>query len=156
LRLGWGGPLLEDALGRLAKWPWPPPNVWLGVSCERQQEADERIPDLLATPAAVRFVSAEPLLGRVDLTRIEIPRLYGSFLFNALTGLGCDHRGDRFPTSLDSTKLDWVIVGGESGPGARPMHPDWARSIRDQCKMAGVKFFTEQAKKRGVPVMVIS
>src|SRR5690606_12173865 len=99
-------------------WQWVAdgfPGLWAGVSCERQQEADERIPDLLATPAAVRFVSAEPLLGRVDLTRIEIPRGYGSLLFNALTGLGCDHRGDRFPTSLDSTRLDWIIVGGQSG-----------------------------------------
>src|SRR5690606_32903958 len=144
LRLGWGGPLLEDALGRLAKWPWPPPNVWLGVSCERQQEADERIPDLLATPAAVRFVSAEPLLGRVDLTRIEIPRVYGSFLFNALTGLGCDHRGDRFPTSLDSTRLDWVIVGGESGPDARRLWMDNLRSIVRQCRDAGVPVFVKQ------------
>jgi len=92
----------------------PLPNVWLGVSAERQQEADERIPDLLATPAAVRFVSAEPLLGALDLTPW-------------LTGV-----------------LDWVIVGGESGPGARPMHPDWVRSIRDQCVSAGVAFFFKQ------------
>jgi len=90
----------------------PPDNVWLGVSAEDQVRADERIPELLATPAAVRFVSAEPLLGPIDT--------------QGLTG------------------LDWIIVGGESGPDARPMHPDWARSIRDQCAAAGVPFFFKQ------------
>ena len=93
--------------------PWPLPNVWLGVSAENQPAADDRIPPLLATPAAVRFVSLEPLLGDISF------------------------RGDLKP-------IDWVIVGGESGPGARPMHPDWARSIRDQCQAAGVAFFFRQ------------
>lgn len=88
------------------------PNVWLGVSAERQQEARERIPMLLQTPAAVRFVSLEPLLGPINLT--------------------------------SAIHLDWVIVGGESGPHARPMHPDWARSLRDQCAAAGVPFFFKQ------------
>jgi protein gp37 len=99
---------------------WPLPNVWLGVSVEDQPTADARIPLLLATSAAVRFVSAEPLLGPVDLTR--------------WSGL----EGDA------DFGLDWVIVGGESGPGARPMHPDWARSLRDQCAAAGVAFFFKQ------------
>ncbi len=79
------------------------PNVWLGVSVEDQKRTDERIPLLLETPAAVRFVSAEPLLGMID---------FGEAL----------------------NEIDWVIVGGESGPGARPMNPDWVRSIRDQCR----------------------
>jgi protein gp37 len=107
-------------------------NVWLGTSVEDQATADSRIPHLLATPAAVRFVSAEPLLGPVVLP--------GSFL-----GL-VDH--GRFGDG----RLDWLIVGGESGAGARPMHPDWARSLRDQCSTAGVAFFMKQmAKKAPIP-----
>ena len=98
----------------------PLPNVWLGVSAEDQKRADERIPDLLATPAAVRWISAEPLLGPVDLTRY-------------------------FYAPLEMMRaLDWVVVGGESGRGARPMHPDWVRSIRDQCTDARVPFFFKQ------------
>jgi protein gp37 len=101
---------------------WPLPNVWIGVSAERQKEADERIPDLLATPAAVRFLSAEPLLGPLDIIR---------------------YMPD--PTeNCPQTRLDWVIVGGESGPRARPMHPQWARDIRDQCQTAGVAYFFKQ------------
>lgn len=106
----------------------PLPNVWFGVSAERQQEADQRIPDLLATPAVVRFVSAEPLIGPIDFT--AIPRKSADGFLRPLDG--------RF------NRLDWIIVGGESGPGARPMHPDWARSIRDQCAAAGVSFFFKQ------------
>lgn len=108
----------------------PLPNVWLGVTAERQQEADERIPDLLATPAAVRLVSAEPLLGPVD------------FGMNTLVGIA--RRRTAVGGHESVPRLDWVIVGGESGPGARPMHPAWARSIRDQCKAAGVPFFFKQ------------
>jgi len=106
----------EAAAGRRAP-GWPLANVWLGVSVEDQRAAGERIAVLLDTPAAIRFVSAEPLLGPVDLSRY-------------LT------QGTRH--------LDWVICGGESGPGARPMHPDWARSLRDQCAAAGVPFFFKQ------------
>jgi protein gp37 len=96
---------------------WPLKNVWLGVSVENQKAADERIPLLLETPARLRFISAEPLLGPVLLHEVDQPNI---------------------PT------LDWVICGGESGPGARPMHPDWARSLRDQCTDAGVPFFFKQ------------
>ncbi len=92
--------------------PWPLPNVWLGVSTERRQEWLERTADLRETPAAVRFVSAEPLLA--DLGEIDLD------------------------------KIDWIIVGGESGHDARPMHPDWSRSIRDQCAAAGTAFFFKQ------------
>lgn len=95
---------------------WPLPNVWIGVSVENQHFADERIPALLATPAAVRFISAEPLLGPIFLKN------YGHSPWNPF----------------------WVICGGESGPGARPMYPDWARSLRDQCQAAGVPFFFKQ------------
>jgi protein gp37 len=110
------------------------PNVWLGVSVEDQRAADERIPLLLRTPAAVRFLSCEPLLGPVDLGRWLI----------------CEPCDDGRPVTMgtilhcQNPRLDWVIVGGESGPGARPMHPDWARSLRDQCQAAGVPFFFKQ------------
>lgn len=112
------------------------PHVWLGVSAERQQEADERIPDLLATPAAVRFVSLEPLIGPIDLRNVR-----GGTL-NALDGIDFEAIGDiRDGGNLSKTQrpagLDWIIVGGESGPTARPMHPQWARDIRDQCAAAG-------------------
>ncbi len=109
---------------------WPLPNLWLGVSCEDQATADERIPLLLQTPAAVRFVSAEPLLGPIDLI--------GTFArFQDKPRNGC-------AVPLGRQLVDWVIVGGESGAGARPMHPDWARSLRDQCAAAGVAFFFKQ------------
>jgi len=103
---------------------WPLPNVWLGVSVENQDRADERVPYLLRTPAAVRFLSVEPLLGSVDI----------SILKNSM--------GHLF--SLNYSGIKWVIVGGESGPNARPMHPAWVRSVRDQCQAAGVAFFFKQ------------
>ncbi|MFN3261678.1 MAG: DUF5131 family protein [Pikeienuella sp.] len=106
------------------------PNVWLGVSVEDQAAADSRIPPLLATPAAKRFISAEPLLGPINLGAIE-----GEW--DALDD-GADESVAPEPI------LDWVIAGGESGPGARPMHPDWPRSLRDQCAAAGVPFFFKQ------------
>lgn len=97
----------------------PPANVWIGTTVEDQQRADERIPDLLKIPARVRFLSCEPLLGPVNLD------LHERFLRYAAI-------------------VDWVICGGESGKGARPMHPDWARSLRDQCAAACVSFFFKQ------------
>lgn len=121
-----------------ARW-WPLANVWLGVSAERQQEADARIPDLLATPAAVRFVSAEPLLGPIDLTSLRPRHDVRLGLLDALRGQQHSMKGTSFRRGLD-----WVIVGGESGRDARPMHPDWPRSIRDQCAAAGVPFFFKQ------------
>jgi protein gp37 len=101
-------------------------HVWLGVSVEDQKTADERIPLLLQTPAAVRFISAEPLLGPIDAYQY--------------LGAGRNPIGPAYGGS----GLDWVIVGGESGPGARPMHPDWVRSLRDQCVAAKVAFFFKQ------------
>ena len=104
-----------------------PKNIWLGVSVEDQKTADERIPILLQIPAAVRFVSIEPMLGPVDIVNQVAFRKFQEWL-----------KGNtQYP-------LDWIICGGESGPGARPMHPDWVRSIRDQCKEARVKFFFKQ------------
>lgn len=111
---------------------WPLPNVWLGVSVENQKVADERIPLLLQTPAAVRFLSCEPLLGPVDLKPYLEPYIRTK------------HDGSKRGTVWADPGIDWIIVGGESGPGARPMHPDWVRSIRDQCKAAEVPFFFKQ------------
>lgn len=110
------------------------PNVWLGVSCEDQTTANERILLLLQTPAAVRFISAEPLLGPIDLTALSDHSLPRPASRNALQRPVC--------SSLEC--LDWVIAGGESGPGARPMHSDWVRSLRDQCVAAAVPFFFKQ------------
>ena len=117
---------------------WPLPNVWLGTSCENQATADARVPELLATPAAIRFVSAEPLLGPIDFRRwllgeedhgVDISREVGA----------------RVGACVSWTPpLDQIIVGGESGPNARPMHPAWARSIRNQCAGAGAAFFLKQ------------
>lgn len=124
------------------------PNVWLGVSVENQQAADERIPLLLQTPAAVRFLSCEPLLGPVNLDR-----WFGLQDGNEWAECLCDEidESDRPCITCECRKelgkksgLDWVIAGGESGPNARPMHPDWARSLRDQCVAAGVPFFFKQ------------
>jgi protein gp37 len=113
------------------------PNVWLGTSVENQAAADERIPLLLRTPAAVRFLSCEPLLGPVDLSN-----WWG--LFPADTDDdGTTHWGQD-TQGYGGRGIHWVIVGGESGPGARPMHPAWARSLRDQCRAAGVAFFFKQ------------
>ena len=118
--------------------------IWLGVSVEDQARADERIPDLLATPAATRFISAEPLLGPVDLN--QVPAAGGGWALHGPLSHYCQR---HFPKrdcgcSQQQPSIDWVIVGGESGPGARPMHPDWARSLRDQCTAAGVPFFFKQ------------
>ncbi|MEW2420477.1 phage Gp37/Gp68 family protein [Streptomyces nigra] len=144
-------PAAKMARARAAR---PPANIWLGVSVENQKWADIRIPALLETPAAVRFLSCEPLLGPVDLSRWLRP----------VPGCGHVAADDGTCTHLDAMTpechrwadcpararyedwhgLDWVIVGGESGPKARAMHPDWARQIRDACDVAGVPFFFKQ------------
>jgi protein gp37 len=123
----------------------PLKNLWLGVTAENQEQADKRIPILLQIPAAVRFLSIEPMLGPVDLTKICLIKSDGGvngskpdITFNALTGW---HGGANRP---EKTKLDWIIAGGESGPKARPLHPNWARGVRDQCVGANVPFFFKQ------------
>lgn len=116
---------------------WPLPNVWLGTSISDQASADLRIPELLATPAAIRFVSAEPLLGLVDLQR-----WLGRYPIHMAPGGNEGNPSDGWIEYGDG--IAWAIVGGESGPKARPMHPDWARSIRDQCKAAGTAFLFKQ------------
>jgi len=108
---------------------WPPQNLWLGVSVEDQQRADERIPLLMQTPAALRYLSLEPLLGPVDLSKWLLCHC------SAETG-HCD------PCLQGCPK--WAIVGGESGDRARPMHPNWVRSLRDQCKFSRLSFFFKQ------------
>lgn len=119
---------------------WPLANVWLGATIVNQEEADRDIPKLLAVPAAKRFLSMEPLLGPVDLRYIDIN---GDCEIYPLKGTTDCVDGD-FEPAPDLPALDWVIVGGESGPGARPMHPDWARDLRDQCEKAGVPFLFKQ------------
>ncbi len=145
---------------------WPFPNVWLGVSVEDQATADERIPQLLRTPAAVRFVSAEPLLGPIDLmciNAVDWRECYtvetGRGRLNALTGwcyiehledggwvdvceVGDKTRGREAPRVHPA--IDLVIAGGESGPKARPSHPNWFRSLRDQCANTKTPFFFKQ------------
>ncbi len=125
-------------------------NVWLGTSVENQEQADKRIPELLKVPAVVRFLSVEPMLGPVDLWRFGDPEMGFAPKY--------DHRGTYdFYRALGwppgSTEIEaginWVIVGGESGPNARPMHPDWPRTIRDQCASAGVPFFMKQMTSKG-------
>lgn len=117
--------------------PYPLRNVWLGVSVEDQQRADERIPYLLRTPAALRYVSYEPALGPVDCTSLPSASGIGRYL-DALSNAGVD------PGALISNKLDWLIAGGQSGVNANPSHPDWFRSVRDQCAEAGVPFLFKQ------------
>lgn len=116
-----------------------PSNVWLGATIVNQAEADRDIPKLLAVPAAKRFLSMEPLLGPVDLTNLVQKSGPGEHHFSALD---CDV--DPADDEWGGATVNWVIVGGESGPGARPMHPDWARSLRDQCLTAGVPFLFKQ------------
>lgn len=105
----------------------PRTNVWYGTSVEDQQRADERIPELLQVPAAVRFLSCEPLLGPVDID-----------------GWLWEDDGPNYRNGNRVLGIDWVICGGESGHGARPMHPDWARSLRNQCQAAGIAYHFKQ------------
>jgi len=151
----------EHGIDKGRHFAWPLPGVWLGVSVEDQQWADIRIPALLDTPAAVRWLSCEPLLGPVDLC-MERPGCpdggrchhgcVGGYCFrvDCCEPLSGYREGEPLAglwTEVDKKRkasIDWVVVGGESGPGARPMHPTWARSLRDQCQAAGVPFHFKQ------------
>ena len=135
-----------------------PPNVWLGITVVNQEEADRDIPKLLAINACVRFLSMEPLLGHIDLTRIcivprvqrspragiHIDALRGRYVESGMPFIGEWDIDGPYPEGAPPLSLNWVIVGGESGPGARPMHPDWACSLRDQCETAAVPFLFKQ------------
>jgi protein gp37 len=108
-------------------------NIWIGTSTENQETANKRIPELLKAPAYIRFISAEPMLGAIDMYKWLPDRYSGLAMFDAPYGI--------------TSPLDWVIVGGESGPNRRPMNLKWARDLRDQCKDAGVAFFFKQVDK---------
>lgn len=142
------GEIGNDAYDTAGECFWPIANVWLGVSVEDQARADERIPDLLETPAAVRWLSCEPLLGPLDLGEWFVcPNWSDDIPMDMTTGLReccakCDFTGIGGFSGLPI--VDWVVAGGESGRDARPMHPAWARSLRDQCAAAGVPFLFKQ------------
>ena len=161
---------LGDQWATTSEIQWPLPNLWAGVSVENQAAADERIPLLLQTPAAVRFVSAEPLLGPISFAQMyyesgnDLPEAMRvndeRCSLNALTGLTtwptCHYQspsikrrthfqdGEVYESDGEFRHLDWVITGGESGPGARPCSIEWIRSILEQCKAAGVPAFCKQ------------
>ena len=148
-------------------WPWlrnantypnqyPAPNIWLGVTAENQARADERIPILLQIPAAVRFVSVEPMLGPVDLSK---------WIKNTITCTYCGQEFDpgdltqvfahekiphrpikqvKYSGSKRLDALHWAICGGETGPKRRPAQIEWMRSLKNQCVVAGVPFFLKQ------------
>jgi protein gp37 len=177
----WDGRRHKTALSYRRKIPLP--NVWLGVTAENQAAADERIPHLLRTPAAVRFVSCEPMVGKIDFStnlyrshtihlKMSIEGAIRNRAFKGFEENGVPVHpkqveamlrkrladGEKYFPMCDcpdfdpqtgcqpkrNPRLDWVICGGESGPGARPMNPEWARSLRDQAKSAGVPFFFKQ------------
>ena len=125
---------------------WPLPNVWLGASVENQQWADIRVRGLLETPAAVHWLSCEPLLGPVDLAAWLNPSslCHASCLPTGRTGAKRDCSVACRQSSGTMGTIDWVVAGGESGPGARPMAPAWVRSLRDQCRSADVPFLFKQ------------
>ncbi len=139
--VAWHGSALEDLIWEPATANrggydncgpgFPYENVWLGVSVEDQATAEERIPLLLQAPAAVRWISAEPLLGPINL--MMVPGSAEQYL-----------DGSHVSCLRSDTRLDWVVVGGESGTKVRPMHPEWVRSLRDQCFAAGTPFFFKQ------------
>jgi protein gp37 len=121
-----------------------PSNVWLGVTAENQDQADRRIPILLQIPAAKRFVSVEPMLGPVWLSQN-----WQDYLVGWETQAEIDKNGDPEPYQSQTEKLDWVICGPETGPDARHMNLDWARSLRDQCVTASVPFFYKRGELDG-------
>lgn len=146
-----------DDLGRVVP-IWPLPNVWLGTTIWDQASADHAVPILLDTPAALRFVSVEPCLGAVYLENWfydTAPSTAGPW--SDPLGRPCEGYprsggiGGQMCSSRPSKLLSWVICGGETGPGARPMHPAWPRNLRDQCEAAGVAFFMKKMSGGGQP-----
>ena len=138
--LATGAPF-DHALSFVSRWlngSNIPRNVWIGTSCENQEMADKRIPELLKIPAKVRFLSLEPLLEEIDL---------GSGEYHCLSGCGSEEKPGFGTQGVIGPKVDWVIVGGESGKKARPCNVAWIRSIVDQCKSAGVPCFVKQRRR---------
>ncbi|HZX85692.1 MAG TPA: phage Gp37/Gp68 family protein [Reyranella sp.] len=139
-RIGNVAALMQECMEPGKQWEFPP-NVWLGATIVNQAEADRDIPKLLQVPAHVRFLSIEPMLGPIQLG-LQCENWSDDIVTDPETGArecckACDFTGI-------GNSIDWVIVGGESGPSARPMHPDWARGLRDQCAAAGVPFLFKQ------------
>jgi protein gp37 len=145
-RIGNAERMMNSAIGDLShglnNWtdlPWP--HVWIGATVIDQAEAERDIPKLLATPALRRFVSIEPMLGPINLKELD---LGGGHELDALTGFHTAHAGASMPLPPVLDGLDWVIAGGESGHGARPMHPEWIRSLRGACKLSFTPFLFKQ------------
>lgn len=143
------GPTAPEMQGVDAMWEWgkegkAPDNLWIGTTVEDQKAANTRIPHLLKIPAKVRFLSCEPLVGPVRFIDDPLRNVEGKIVLSACTGLSviAEHLGSN-ATSLQ-VGIHWVIGGGESGGAAEPTHPDWLRSLRDQCAGAGVPFFFKQ------------
>jgi protein gp37 len=128
--------------------PWPLPNVWLGVSAEDQKWTDIRVPALLDTPAAVRFISAEPLLGPIDLGvtdhRDHDRDVDGTGWGHVCLDCSTDDEDVRWFIYDQPSGIDWVIAGGESGPRSRPCELEWLRSLHLQCALAGIPYFCKQ------------
>lgn len=129
---------------------WPLPNAWMGVSVENQRWADQRIPLLLDTPAAVRFLSCEPLLGPLDLGALygDSPRRYLRCVPCAQGGTSTKQSGAHACHLDPPNRVDWVIVGGESGPGARPIETGWIEDVVRQCRASGTAVFVKQMGAR--------
>jgi protein gp37 len=128
------------------QWDWPLPNVWLGVTVENQKTADERIPVLLQTHTALRFLSCEPLLESVNLTKKQLNANQYNYLLNSWSPYGGGARGATAGCRISTLQsaIDWVIVGGESGSGARLCDTDWIYSIVEQCQSSRVPVFVKQ------------
>lgn len=139
-----GAGIAEQAKGNKLHFAFPLHNIWLGVSVEDQKTADERIRLLLQTPATVRWISLEPMLGSVNIK----PYLQAKFPIPGHLNLKAYQNSDTH------NRLDWVVVGGESGPGARPCDLAWIRSIKDQCQEAGVPVFVKQLGANIAPLKV--
>lgn len=140
--------LPDDAEQQVYNAPWPLQNVWMGVSVEDQHWADIRITALLDTPAAVRWISAEPLLGPINLhadLRNDVYRCAcGAWERDGHLHPLCPDCGKGWRYKPGDARLNWVVAGGESGPGARPAHLDWFRTLRDQCVAANVPYLFKQ------------
>jgi protein gp37 len=152
------GNALDGVLAEGRNVGWPMRNLWLGVTAEDQQRADERIPILLKTPASIHFVSVEPMLGPLNITKYlgcswacpecgaieqhEECHREDDYSYNRC--LSCGYTNDNYEPWGSVDELEWIIAGGETGPGARPMHLEWVRSLREQCQRARVPFFLKQ------------
>ena len=126
-----------------------PKNLWLGVTAENQEQADKRIPILLDTPAAVRFVSIEPMLEKINLQWIKSSARWEKLIINVLKGEVSHVTNDNGHYKTQSKKIDWIIVGGETGAKARPLQYEWVKAIQEQCKASNVPFFFKKWGKLG-------